>query len=152
MSEDAPQLFNQPDPEGRTIVPIPESGVRVTQILPEVTPWFQAAFERHAQEDDVSWEIGLIQLPTDSRGNFVSLIAIFAAIPGAVLGTLVMANRQIQPYGLNAEAVDTGVREIMEQLRESRSEQLKEMDEAGKLNAQFGSKPPTNGLIIPSQR
>lgn len=153
MSDEAPRLTTPQDldPSLPNLVPVDEPVSRVTQVLPEVTPWFRASFERHAQED-VTWELGLVQFPTDSRGSFVSLIAVFTAIPGAVLGTLIQSSQQIQPYNLSPEAVDLAVREILDSLRDSRSKQIEEMTEAGKLNAQFGSKPPTNGLIIPSQR
>lgn len=133
MSEDAPQI--QP---------------RATQILPMVTPWFAEAFELYAQEE-VSWEVTFLQFPTNTQGEFLGLIGVYAAINGVLPKTLVMANQQIQPYHIDEEAVFNFVRLIMEGLRQSRSNQLQEMNEAATKSARNGQPPPTNGLIIPGR-
>lgn len=144
MSEDAPQSENDLPP---AYLP---GGPNVSQVIPTITPWFARAFLNHAQEE-VTWEIGLLQFPTNTRGEFISLIGLFAAIPGAIIGTLVMANEQIQPYGLTEELVDTFVSKVLESLRTSRSGQLAEMEEASVQNARNGQAPPTNGIIIPGR-
>jgi hypothetical protein len=121
------------------------------QLLPAITPWFAQAFDRYAPPDEINWELGLIQFPTKTPGQFQSLVAVYADIPGQVLRTAIMASAQIQPYGMEPEGVDQFVRDFVENLRLSRSQQNETMIRDAEQAARNGRTPPPGGLIVPGQ-
>lgn len=107
-----------------------------------ITPWVQAALERHGQGEALWWDTQYLATP-DS--NVVLLIVLWT--PGPVLRTVMNAVRPVQaPSLLTEQSTTEVVRAMLEDLRTARSEAL-----SGPLPDQNGQGVPQgpSGLILP---
>ncbi len=125
-------------------MPEPGSVVRLTDVL---TPMLTEAFERHAQGERVVWDFAP-QLMPSGQNALMGTVGLYAQIPGAVPKTYVGMGHFMQPVA-DPEVVDDTVRQLMEILRTSRTEQLAAMQDEAQKAAQTGRPAPLGGLILP---
>lgn len=124
---------------------------RVQRLTDRLTPWFAEGFNQHGQGEKITWELGMLTLPTEVRGQFTTVLTVFLAIPGAVPLTDVMSNAMIKgPSRLDREQVLDYCRGLVESTIQMRSGQLAEMERQAMHAAANGRPGPTNGFLAPN--
>lgn len=93
------------------------------RVSDQVVAWTKQAIERHAQGEDIRWDLVTAWAP--QAGGLVLMWVI--TIPAAVLGERLQAfgaPEQARPLGLTEEHVDEFVRTMLDQLRQARTQTL----------------------------
>lgn len=121
-----------------------------TRLSDEMIPLIKKAFERHAGGDQIIWDAAPTLVPDPASKTLMGFMGIYAQMPGATLGTYVGMGHPLQPV-VDADVIDDAVRQVIEVLRSSRSEQLATMQQQGEQAARSGRPAPMGGLILPGQ-
>lgn len=134
----------------RYVLEGPSTGVGHTEHLPslmdKLRPRFALAFGQQAQEE-IDWEVTMMFYPNPQNNSMQAVVAVFAQTPGAVLGTTISTSIMAQPTMDMEQHVEGWVHQVLETLRNGRSEQLSAMQNQPRDQ---GLRPPANGgLIIP---
>ena len=100
----------------------------VTRLDQEFSPRVAAAMEKHAQGENIIWEVAYAPHP-----EMGVVAALMVWIPAAIVGAKMCLTGMMQPVGSSEEDVDEWVRQFLDSARSQRTQQL-QMD-----------KPLTNG-------
>lgn len=120
----------------------------MTDIIKAITTQISEAVETHNQGEDVHYAVSMAIMPGQD-GNPVPVIVVVISIPGALVGsrlTATHADANIQELPTTPDMI----RQMIEQLLQARSEQMKQSLAAPSAQAaKNGHHPP--GLIDPRQ-
>lgn len=128
--------------------PVEPTYVRLTD---QIVPWVQAAIEQHGQPDQVVWDAFPQMFPSPTNEGLITVVGVYAQMPGAVVGSTINASMAIPPSGATRESVNDAVQQLLESLRRGRSEQLNVMEQQQMAAARNGSPSPASGLIMPGK-
>lgn len=129
----------------------PQPQTITTRLIARVEPWFRAAVERHHGDDEVTWDVFVQAFPSPQNEGFVTVVGLSLEMPGVLLGTTISSATVLQPSSITADSADELVRNLMEQLRQGRTDQIAQMQQMQEQAARNGSTPPRGGLILPGQ-
>lgn len=115
----------------------------------QIGRWVQAAIEQHGAPDQLTWDAFPQMFPSPTSEGLITVMGVYMRIPGAVMGTAVSGSMAIQPDGATAEGVNEAVRQLLESLRQGRSDQLGAMERDQLAAAKNGNRSPAGGLILP---
>lgn len=104
-----------------------------------LSPWFEAAVERHADGDQVWWDLQYATLPDQQV-----VLVVIMWLSGAELGTVINTTMPILgPPLMREDQADQLALQMVEALREARSAQLRP--------GAAGTVPPGGGLLVPGR-
>lgn len=122
---------------------------KTTRLTDAVLPLFRKAFESHSQGEEILWDIAPQLMPNpQGEGSLMGALGVYAQMSGATLKTFVGFGTFLQPV-VDEKVIDDAVRQIVEILRQSRSNQLAAMQAEGEQAARTGRPMPSSGLILP---
>jgi hypothetical protein len=129
-------------------IPTP-SDTRVIRVTERAGEWVREAVENWASGDEVSWDAYLAAMPDPSQNAVTTYFAIYLSMPGVVIGTNVTTTGVLQPAALTRETVGETVRQMFENMRMGRSQQLARMEQDAASALESGRQPSASGLFLP---
>lgn len=126
-------------------------------MLAKFTPWFEQAFAKHAPEEEILWELGLITL-VDPRPNgtnedgsprtsFISSIVLHIEVPGVVEGTFLANTALMNGSTITEEFADETVRDLVVKIPAQRAMQERSMADQQEQSVRNGQPTPTHGML-----
>lgn len=119
-----------------------------TRITEKMLPLLAEAFARYAGNEDILWDAAPALFPNPQGQSLMGAVALYAQLPGAMPQTYVGHGHLMQPV-LDEKVIDDTVRQLVEILVSSRSQQLTAMQTEAENAARNGRSAPLGGLILP---
>ena len=133
---------------------------RTQRLTDKLCPLFADAFRRLDGGESITWELTPTTVPNPEydprrapdQTQFLMILFFYADLSGAVPGTVIMSTADLAPYGWDQGRVDEVVRRRIQELLDSRSAQLRQLErevtaEVSPINGQ----PARNRIVTPGQ-
>lgn len=125
---------------------MPDSASRIAD---RITPWMEAAIERHGQGEQVVWEVSMVLAP-DGLPVVIVSVWLHSGVVGSALPLVITIGN---PMLLNAEEIDRAVAGALEEIRRRRSaflaQQQAQQQAAHDAQSNGHHEAPPQGLVLP---